>query len=265
MAIDYVIDYACQPKDVLSTEGIMERLKGRERAETIIRMFRRNGDDRPPSQMGFEFTRSTPEGTEENRVVVVQDLLDQAAELEPLASFCDGCPANVRERPFGCMSFIQYPISAAAEAWLLNRLPVPDETLVWLLLKQGVEEFNYDGESIKPMREANDTFFEVPVPAKRRLGELSVDANQVFETMFGVGNINPNHAALMLLFFKAIPRDLEANEIMQITPAASDAIQRHPFLLKADPNDDESISEFKRFFYALYTAWRLNVRMIIDA
>ena len=43
--------------------------------------------------MGFEFTRSTPEGVEENRVIVVQDLLDAAEELRPLEHHCLGCPA----------------------------------------------------------------------------------------------------------------------------------------------------------------------------
>ena len=84
MAIDYVIDYGCEPKRKLTTEGIVERIKSRERAHTIIKIYRENGDARPPSEMGFEFTRSTPEGEEETELIVVQDILDQANELKPL-------------------------------------------------------------------------------------------------------------------------------------------------------------------------------------
>ena len=123
MAIDYVIDYTCVPKQTLTTEGIVERLKARERAGAVIKLFRENGDQRPPSEMGFEFTRTTVEGEEETRVIVVQVMLDLAAQLDPLEQHCAGCPANVSGRPFGCVGAIQYPITAAAERWLLDQLP----------------------------------------------------------------------------------------------------------------------------------------------
>ncbi|MCC6804135.1 MAG: hypothetical protein IT319_14740, partial [Anaerolineae bacterium] len=92
MAIDYVIDYPCAPKEALTTDGIVERLKARERANAVIRLFRENGDQRPPSEMGFEFTRTNADGEEETRVIVVQEMLDSATELDPLAQYCVGCP-----------------------------------------------------------------------------------------------------------------------------------------------------------------------------
>jgi hypothetical protein len=264
MAIDYVIQYDCLPRQELTTDGIIERLKSEERARTIIDMFRRNGDDRPPSEMGFEFTRSTPEGQEETRLIIVQDLLDKAAQLQPLAHHCQSCPANRAGKPYGCVGFIQYPISQAAEKWMMDRLPVPDETLVWLLLRQGVKEFQYDGTSVQPLRDADNIYFEESQVFNRRLGEFDIDSNQLFEMIFAVGNINPNHAALLLLFMHAIPRDLEASTIMNIAPAPPDLEQHHPFLLKPDPEDDDSISELKAFFYALYLAWKLDVYLILD-
>lgn len=265
MAIDYIIDLDCLPKQQLTTEGIVERLKGLERAQEIIRLFRRNGDDRPPSQMGFEFTRSTPNGEEETRVIVVQDLLDTAAELDPVAHHCKGCPANRTGGRFGCVGFIQYPVSSEAEKWVLDRLPVPDDTLVWMLLRQGVQEFKYDGSTIKPLREVTDAYFESSTPQSRRLGEFSIDSNQIFEMMFAVGNINPNHAALLLLFSHAIRRDLEADEIMAITPAPPDAETQYPLLIAPHDNDDTTIAEIKEFLRALYIAWRLRVRVLIDS
>src|SRR5215204_1403660 len=123
MAIDYVIDYDCEPKRTLTTDGILERIKGRERAAMIIKLFRENGDDRPPSEMGFEFTRRAAEGEEDTQLIVVQHILDEVEDLKPLEPYCRGCPANRAGRPFGCMSFVQYPISGKGEAWLLNQLP----------------------------------------------------------------------------------------------------------------------------------------------
>lgn len=265
MAIDYIIDYDCEPKREMTTGGIVERLKGEERAHKIIELFRANGDQRPPSEMGFEFTRSTPEGVEENRVVVVQTLLDQAEELRPYEHFCEGCPANRAGRRFGCIGHINYPISGNGEAWLLDRMPVPDDTLVWLLLKQGVEEFKYDGASIEPLRAASDAYFEDSLPATRNLGEFSIDANQVFEMMFAVGAVNPNHAAILLLFSGAIPRDVEAESIMLLTPAPADVDTRFPFELQIEREDDETVQGFKGFLHALYLGWKLHVPVLVDA
>lgn len=265
MAIDHIIDYDCVPKQTLTTEGIVERLKGRERAEAIIALFRRNGDNRPPSEMAFEYSRSTPGGEEERRVMLVQSLLDAAEELRPLEHHCAGCPANRAGRPFGCIDFVQYPISAQAESWLIDRLPVPDDTLIWMLLRQGVREFHYDGHTVRPLRQDSDIYFESSQPLSRRLGELEIDSNQVFEMAFSVGNINPNHAALLLLFFHAIERDLEADEIMRIAPAGPDVTVRHPFIIQDEASDDTATRQLKDFLRSLYRAWSLNVRLLVDA
>lgn len=266
MAIDYVIDYDCIPKQTLTTEGILERLKGKERAAMIIRMFRENGDQRSPSEMGFEFTRSTPEGQSETELIVVQDILDQAAQLDPLEHHCKGCPANRTGTPFGCTGFIQYPISGEAESWLLNQLPIPGEPLVWLLLKQGVDNFQYDGQHVALMRTQSDTYFADKRAATRRLGEIVLDANQVFEMIFLVGDIIPNHGAILLLFYNALDRaELEAPDIMALAPAIPETVEKYGFLHQAMPNDDVTTAEIKNFLHALYIAWSLNVNLRVDA
>ncbi len=263
MAIDYIIDYDCHPKQTLGTDGILERIKGRERAETIIRLYREHGDDRPPSQMGFELSKNTPDGQSQPILVIVQDLLDAAEALKPLEPSCVGCPANRAGRPFGCMGFVHYPISGRGEAWLLNQLPSPAEPLVWLLLKQGVENLLYDGRSAQQWRQQSEAYFEDKVAATRPLGEFQLTADQVFEMIFAVGDIRPNHGGILLLFFNAIPRNLEANEIMNIGRAGPSG--RYPFLLADDPDDDATIAQFKALLAALYTAWTLNVRLLVDA
>ena len=115
MGIDYVIDWKCEPKIALSTPGILTRLKARDRAEAIIKLYRDNGDMRPPSEMGFELVRRTPDGEEETQVVIVQTLLDEIAPLDDLAYHCESCPANAARKAFGCYGSIGYPISRAAE------------------------------------------------------------------------------------------------------------------------------------------------------
>ncbi|GAB4326769.1 MAG: hypothetical protein Kow00117_13960 [Phototrophicales bacterium] len=266
MAIDYIIDFSCTPKQQFGTQDILERLKGEKRAHKIIELFRESGDNRPPSEMGFEFTRSTPEGQEETRVMVVQALLDAADQLRPYAVHCQNCPANRTDMPFGCIGHIQYPITKRAENWILDRLPVPDEPLVWLLLKQVVQEFKYDGQLVEPLREQPGIYFEASEAPARRLGELNLNANQIFEMLFVRRPvILPRQAALLLLFFGAIERDLEADTITNLDPAPADALQRFPFIIKPNEHDDRSISDLKAFLHALYIAWTLNVHLLIDA
>lgn len=266
MAIDYVIDYDCVPKQTLGTEGIKERLKGLERAQLIIQLYRDHGDDRPPSQMGFDFTRQTAEGEEETQLIVVQDLLDQGEVLVPLRDHCAGCPANRARKPFGCMGYIQYPISGQAESWLLNQLPSTNEPLVWLLLKQGVDNFQYDGQQIAALRQTSDTYFEDRQAAVRILGEFDLNANQIFEMIFNVGDIIPNHGAILLVFFNAVERsEMEAGDIMQLAPATPDLIAQYPYLHQIMANDDATTVEIKDFLEALYIAWSLNVKLLVDA
>ncbi|MDX2163092.1 MAG: hypothetical protein SF162_17380 [bacterium] len=266
MAIDYVIDYACVPKATLTTEGIIDRIKFRERALAVIRTYRQAGDMRPPTEMGFEFTRSQPDGSEDTQLIIVQNALDNADALDTLAHHCEGCPANAARRPFGCMNFIQYPISAAAERWLLDQLPAPDEPILWLLLRQSVQEMQYDGESVRPMR-ANSAYFEESRVAGRDMVEFVLSANQVFEMLFLLGHVQPPHAAMLLLFFHAVPRKIEANVVVQImnqmlTPEQID--QHFPSQMKVTDADDLTISELKRFFHALWLAWKLDVLLLLD-
>ena len=258
MAIDYSIQYDCVPRRELGDETILELLKDQERAQMIIGMFRQNGDPRPPSEMGYEFTRTTPEGDEETELIVVQDVLDRVEELTVRAHYCRNCPANRRAQPYGCTGFIQYPISGAGEAWMLNQLPSPQNALVWLLLKQGIDNFMYDGQDIAELRRKGDTYFEDRKSVIRKLGEFDVNSNQLFEMTFTLGDINPNHAGVLLLFFNAIERELEADGIMSVGQAT---YEQFPFQITSEYTDDKTISELKSFLNALYVAWALKVNL----
>ena len=268
-----MIELDCPPKRALGSAGILERLKERRRAREVIEWFRAAGDQRPPAQMGFEFSQSTPGDSGDKQLIVVQDLLDHAATLDEHAEHCQACPANRAGQAYGCAGFIQYPITALAEAWLLERLPVPDEPLVWLLLRQGIQKLGYDGSSVKALRETaaefvaeGPSYFELPDAPQRRLGELRVSSDQLLEMIFGVGErIIPNHAGILLLFVHAIERDLEAEAIQDISSSATSTREQYRFEMSAVGESDQCIGEFVAFFHALYTAWQLNRPLFVDA
>jgi hypothetical protein len=267
MAIDHVIDLDCVPKRALTTPGILARIKARNRAEAVIQLYRDHNDHRPPSEMGFELVRRTPDGHEETQTVVIQDLLDDAAELDPLAQHCAGCPANRTADSFGCFGFIGYPISRAAELWLLKQLPGPEEPLIFLLLRQTATDYVFRNENVAQMRATPGIIFESGERFARRFEDVQITTDQVFEMLFLNNTIEPAHAALLLLFFGAIPRDMDAETLMKLTQAdrSAEVGRDTPFLLQPDPADDESITALKAFFKALYLAYRLNVSLSLDA
>lgn len=265
MGIDFVIDYACEPKRALSTMGILARLKARDRAARIIQLYRENGDMRPPSEMGFELERRTPEGAEETQVVIVQTLLDEARDLDRYGRHCIGCPANRTGEPYGCLGYITYPISRRAEMWLLRRLPIAEEPLPFLLLREVVSENRALAQSAAQIRAASDAFFETQEVFGRVVEGITATTNHLFGLMFLRESLNPVQGVMLMLFFGAIRRDMEADELRTLNPAPADFRERFPLLLGPDSEDDPCITEIKAFLEALYVAWGLDVNVSLDA
>jgi len=266
MGIDYMIHYDCEPKRALSVAGLMARLKGRERAERIIQLYRDEGDARPPREMAFEMVRSAADGSEEREVIVVQDLLDAAAELEPWEHFCVGCPANRIGVPFGCIGTINYPLSLQGERWLLDQLPDHRHPLIFTLLQSAVRERGFSGMSGAGLRTQAGVFFEADEAPERDLESIRLDGNQLFEMLFLAGPIAPAYGSLLLQFFGGIPQDLEADVMMQLAdPPAEAWIEQHaPFLLRHEHGDDATVTALKEFVWALYLAFRLRVAVLLD-
>ncbi len=264
MAIDHVINYLCEPKDQLTTQGILMRLKGRDQADRIIQLFRDAGDDRPPEEMGFEFTRSAADGDEETAIIKVSEVQAASAQLDPLAHHCEGCPANVQGKPFGCFGRIGYPISDQAERWLLLQLPLPEQApLVWTLLQQNLRDLNQHSQQVQAVRQSGN-IFEGEGNPRRKLGEIALSGDNVFYFLFMQGHIIPSRAAVTLLFFDAIPRNIDATDMFKLAPAPADVKQRYPLLITEGVDDDRTVTEIKAFLRALYTAWRLNVDLLLD-
>ena len=266
MGIDYVIDYECVPKQELTTLGIMERLKAKQRAQAVIKLYRDRGDNRPPKDMGFEMVRRTADGEEEVQVIVVQDMLDDAAPLEQLRQHCVGCPANVLDKPFGCFNTINYPISQLTEVWLMKRLPTPDEPLIFLLVQQAVQDILPNAElaeQIASMREREGVFFQSTEMLGRHYDQATITTNHIFQLLFLPESINPAYGSLLMLLFGAIPRDMDAEHLMKL--ASSTLSEEVPFLIEDELGDDQTLADVKDFLRAVHRAHALRVSVSLDA
>ena len=263
--IDYCIAQDCAAKDALSVTGILDRLKGRQRAQLLLDTYRQAGDPRPATEIGFELTQRAATGEAETRVVVVQDLLNEARALDSFAAACARCPAQVVGPAFGCYGHIPFPFARAAEEWWLAQLPLPEEPLVWLLLKQLLREFHYDGSTARALRTPEGVYFEAESAPRRQLGTVRIDGDQLFEMSFLLGPIQPPHAGVLLLFSGAIDRQQEADTLLQLTSAAP-TIDRSqfPFILTENEEQPPAIHALIAFLRALHRAWQLGRPLWLD-
>ncbi|HLA43865.1 MAG TPA: hypothetical protein VJZ27_10535, partial [Aggregatilineales bacterium] len=222
MGVDYMIGYGCVPKEVFTSEGILERVKGGERAKRVQDFYAEHGERRRPEDMGFEMTYRTASGEEQTEILNLEDLIKKRAELEPYEHHCTGCPANRIGKPFGCIGSINYPISERAEYWMLSQLPNENEPLPYLLLMQGRDMGN-TGESATELRRNNPgVFFESSASLVRRYPEMEVTGEQLFELLFLLGPIQPKRAVMILIFMHTIERNMEAGELMHMTTTPLD-------------------------------------------
>jgi hypothetical protein len=95
MSIDYVIDFPCEPKQRFGQEELGARL-------CLLRAAR----ERPEAEQ------------------LADRALEAGFALRPVAFHCRDCPANPGGRSFGCYGVVNLPLSAEAEEWLADLLPV---------------------------------------------------------------------------------------------------------------------------------------------
>lgn len=95
----------------------------------------------------------------------------QAAALAELAHGCRRCPFHLGLRDFGCGGVIEHPISAAAERWLLRRLPDDLDTPAARGLLIGLHHLKSESAEVDRLR-ALRRHYELRRPLRRRWGGL---------------------------------------------------------------------------------------------
>ncbi len=262
MGIDYVLVRDCAPRTALGSTGIIDLGKARERADLVLATVRAEGDDRPLAQITFDVSLRTPAG-DTVQTVRVQDLMEQAEPLEDLRHHCETCPVDVGGKGFGCTRYIAYPIPAAAEHWLMARLPEDLDSTAGQFLLQALEDFGWDGAPVAAMRAQGNTFFEDDEPATIRWGDdddaVTLSSDQVLQMMFHVGHLEPTHAMMLCLFFGILPHDVDVevlNDPMLRTQALASARIR--------PTPAMEVGAMAEFLHCLTLAALHELSVLID-
>lgn len=265
MGIDTIVNYECVPKQELSTEGLIGRLKNRERARHVMEIYRQEGMN---DQAGYEMVYRGADGSEESKILDVKTVMQEAQILDDLAIHCEGCPANLTGKPYGCVGYINYPIANNAEIWLLHQLPSVAEPVLFLMFRRGLKEFGYTGNAARQLRDQLGVYFENPDTLARRYSDLDVTTDVLFEMIFQLGPIQPAHAIMLLFFLNVIPReDIDPDMFMALWKRDVDwdtFPNQFPFLHQVVPNDNHSVKDLKQFLWALYVAYQLGVAVLLD-
>ncbi len=269
MGIDYVIGLTCSPKELLGVAGIVRSLKAEARARHVVALLRAEGDTRAPHEMTFVSAVLRPDGEMEEHEVTVGSLLAQARLLEAHAPACVGCPANVAGEAYGCVGYVGYPIERDTERWLLGRLPESGDCTAGWLLERAVADMGWSGAGAARMREAGDTFFESDTALVLRWETeeetFSLSSDQVFEMLFGLGNLRPSHLGLLALFFGVLPHDLPPEALapaLRHGPTFEAALELGS--LEVDGQSPQ-IRQLAQLFRAICRAVALDTELGIDA
>ncbi|MFC9895010.1 hypothetical protein ACFVMC_15095 [Nocardia sp. NPDC127579] len=227
MALDYVVDLPCRPKQALGTEKILELLILRGAAMFTLDQHRHNAR-RPWRRMTFRNMVTRPTGTVKVESSVTK-ALEQAAQLDAFVDDCLACPANNdRQSGFGCYGRVNYPLDLATEEMLLSMLP-DDLTAggAGTEFKAGWDYFDWDGSQAAEARAASRTFFESPVAPVRQwpTGEI-LTGDQVFEMLFIGHGFEGSLAKLLAISFRLIILDEEAGPLLDLAiPESEQASQ----------------------------------------
>ena len=262
MGVDYVVDLPCEPKQALGTQTIVDLIKARARAERVRDLFRAQGDSGPLSEMTFETVTLRPEGPV-RELVSVASLLESAAALDPHTAACEGCVGRSEARAFGCIGHVTYPLRAATEAWLLEQLPDALDSTAFELLSRAVADFSWDGSYTVDLRGQGQTFFEArATPVRRWAEEFALSGDQLWQMLFGLGDLSPPHSLMCALFLGVIPHRTTAGELGALSDDPSTIAG---FALRYDADhEDWQIRELQRFFRALGLAAALGVPILVD-
>jgi hypothetical protein len=278
MAVDWVLNLPCQPKEALGdgdflagTDNMLACIKAGNRAAAVADLARQNGES--PEGRSIVVRVARADGEVEEQEVSYDELVAQSRQLDPLAPACQHCPGNVLGRPFGCIGVVNYPIPRAVEEWLSGLLQ-PSSAVGGKLFLAAIRDFRYTGQPIQQFRAAG--LFESDQPVKKKLkGGLfsseSVTTDQLFQALFCISEpLDPGHCLGILLWLGCLRLDGAVIESPQQAASVNqlpgpDERQRRTALVTGADHSALGVASFELLLEALYRSWVLDVPLFVSA
>ena len=119
MGADFAMLVSCSVRDALSedpvmaTEALVAEIKQRSSLDAVL--LHHESGAMPKSILKVVLGPNGPVET----TIPLEDMMASVRRLDALAARCDGCALRAEEKPFGCIGYIQYPITTSTEEWLV--------------------------------------------------------------------------------------------------------------------------------------------------
>jgi hypothetical protein len=279
MAVDYTIHLECQPKNELGngdalrgTGAILELLKARK----LVAHMAQRAAEQGISPAGMEVVHRFlgPDGRTVDTPLTYESLVTKAAPLVAHESACAKCPANLFETPFGCVGMVPYPVSLAAEEWLMSRVQ-PTSIVGGFLCQQMINDFGYDGEPIRGLRERGLMEARTAVHKvvhKRWLSSTKVSSDQILHGLFAQeGPMSPGTCMSVLLWFGCLKVDgrhlggvEDAALMVEVSEMSVEQRWARVALDVGPPAEQMSTASLQGLLHALYRSWMLNVPILVE-
>jgi hypothetical protein len=255
---------------------MLSMLKARSRAQAVYRLMEREGQ--APASATVTVMLMTPSGPQE-REVSVADMLAEAAPLDELAPHCASCDACAVDSQFGCFGYLNYPLTASFEQWLVSRIQ-PANTLGGFLLLKAIDDFGYDGSAMVSWRQRREltelSRSPEAVVATGFLSKKRVSTDQILQAILMVGpELDPTHCMGILMWLGALQiqgqvpgpgTSEDPSALVALTQAQTPAHRSGIVQLDVGPpSEDPCIRGFQQLLYAMYVAWVIDVPMLMDA
>ncbi|MEQ1501140.1 MAG: hypothetical protein ABMB14_02870 [Myxococcota bacterium] len=284
MAAEFVIGQPCEVKRALGggdvdagTLELSRLLKVREIARALEAQAAEHGVD--PGTLVAHHRRRVVGGESSTVEVTQPELVADAAQLDPLASHCVGCPMNVFDSVFGCYTALQYPIGRVVEQHLLDRLQPADEAGGFLLLS-AIRDLGYTGAPIAQLR---GHLFEADVAPTRALDPgldpgfdpgdaegTTVSADSLWHAWLAMGpQLAPGHLMMLLVWLGALRLDGEVprdGASLAALAGLADPDQRLArTTIDLGPPAGPELGPIKALLFAAYAAWIGDLPLSVDA
>ncbi|APV52013.1 hypothetical protein BWI17_21485 [Betaproteobacteria bacterium GR16-43] len=245
MAFDYVLQYPCEVRKAVPEAKLVALVGYMSLAQFAVGEVQKANPGLPMEkvlQYEVQVSQSRPDGTVSQIPMTIGQLVEMAQSLGPYRGHCTKCPANIADRPFGCIAKINYPLRRESEEWLLSRLPGDASEPNLSLLFRFLSDLEIDGRPVDAMR---PRLFELQAPLVRRWGtapdQKQVTSSQLIHMLAFGGNIGAQQAALY-------------TKLLGLESVLSDP---HP------PSDN--IEQFKTLMCAIVMSGRLNAGISVEA
>jgi hypothetical protein len=194
----------------------------------------------------------------------------RARVLEAHEPACAGCPAAMAGAPFSCIQAISFPISAAAERWLLERIGSPD-TMSATFFRLSVRGMGYgaDCEVLDEWRRAG--LIEAPEPLRASDGADAPNGDQVLHALLLSGDLDRGRLLGTLIFLRAIESDLDQGTdaviplliSLQRGAASAKSPPALKFTVPLESDGDRSTDEFRGFLIAAWVCLQAGVPLAL--